>query len=213
MNKTYISLGVLAILLSFGIARAEIGASPQNQSACCEPVFYEIGLLNHLDTAQVFEISAEAEEGDIKVTLQPDAIKLNPSEEETLLMMAKPACEMAPGQYRIIITSLYTGACEDVCGQYCEFTEEDDVVLTVPKTCLAPTEPEVTEPPEPEQNLTENTTEQNRTETPTGAAVSAENDHLSIGILFILLGIFIIFLALIQRDSKGNKKQIKGEKK
>ena len=208
MNKTYVILGISVLFLALS-ASAEIDILPQNQNACCESVLYEVTLTNELRTAQVFDLSVDSLR-EIKITLEPDTIKLASGETETLVMMARPDCGMVPGVYEITVTSQYTGACEDICGEYCEFTEEDSTLLTIPNGCIVP-EPEPEPVEQPEQNQTE-TNDTNQTETPTGAVVSADNDYIAIGVLFVLLGIFIIMLALIRRDANQTKGK-RGEKK
>jgi hypothetical protein len=207
MNKLYIILGVLALLLSFAsAANAEVNIVPVSQPGCCESVMYTVTVSNNLKTSQVFELSSEADDG-LTVLLNPDVLKLESGEEEQLQMIVKPDCTLSPGSYAVIVEAEYTGACENVCGEFCTYSEDKTVTVIVPDGCFIEPEPpeEVPETEVPEDSEDNETGANQTEESPTGA-VAAGDDYLAIGMLFILLGVFIVILLLIQRASKAEEK-------
>ena len=211
MNKLYIILGVLAILVSFAsAAKAEVLIVPVSQPACCEAVQYEVIITNDLKTSQVFNLDADSKDG-IKVILQPDAVKIGSGESETLILIAKPDCGLASGEYEITVEAEYVGACEALCGDLCTYTYDASTVLRVPNGCVVPEAPVELEPELIPLEVA-NETNGNETETPTGAVIAPGDDFLAIGILFVLLAIFIVMLILIVKNSEKEEIKTKGGK-
>jgi len=198
MKKLYVILGILFILISIlSVRGAVLDASPLEESACCEAVQYTIEISNNVSVQRFFKLTATPDSEDIKVILQPDSIIVPANSKQDLVMLVRPACGMPPGDYQIKIVSELQGNCPEACGEICPYVSgEAQVKLTVPEGCNPP------EAKPPAQNTTiliNNTIAESTT--PTGAVIAANgDDYVTIGALFVLLGVLMILLALIKRS-------------
>jgi len=196
MKKLYVILGILSILVSIlSVRGAALDASPLEESACCEAVQYTIEISNNVSVQRFFKLTATPDSEDIKVILQPDSIVVPANSKQDLVMLVRPACGMPAGDYTIKIASELQGNCPETCGEICWYVSgEAKVRLTVPEGCEPPEKPQ-----EPQNTtiITNNT----QGETPTGAVIAANgDDYVTIGALFVLLGVLMILLALIKRS-------------
>jgi|GEM_PF-2889592 len=207
--RTILALCAL-MLLPLAAASGAITVEPLSNEACCGTAQYVVTVTNDYKVQKSFQLSVDADY-EIKVTLQPDLVLVAPKGSEQLVMLVKPECGLAPGEYPITVSATMGGLCEDTCGEICEYAAgEATTRLVVPEGCVpAVEEPEpVPEPvPEPEPvNVTTN-------ETPTGAATGAAakpmsgNDLFAITILFGMLAVFVILLILIRWSSKDETKK------
>ena len=206
MRKVYLILGILALLVSLVGVRADLQVIPDSQGACCENLQYRVIVSNDYINQISYTLEADSLDTDsMWVSLEPGTVLVPGRESQELLMFVRPDCDLASGEYRVRVTMEHLGNCDEVCGDLCTYEDGHvDVKVVIGADCIVvePIEPEP-EPVEPEPVEPENTTPQiNQTDAPTGAVVSSDNDYTVIGVLFILLGLFIIMLVLIQRQNE-----------
>lgn len=190
MKKTYISLGILVLLISLTSARAELLVSPETQSTCCDVLRYDVSITNPFNVQRAFTLKAEIDSEDIWISLEPELILLPPEESETLTLFVRPNCDMESGEYTIKVSS-ECGICESYIKEAEVTLNIDNCIIQEP---LEPDEPEEEPeiPDEPEVN-------QSQDDSPTGAAVSSEKDSLILIVFALLIVTILVILALIKK--------------
>jgi hypothetical protein len=217
MNKKFL-LGSLAVFAVIALASAVSGASgeiaivPAELNACCGNMQYTVTATNNLDAQTQFDISVVSDKK-LDIMLEPRQISIPAKSSQELIMLVKVPCGVLPGDYKITVSAVSKTVCKNTCGDVC--TDEagsDEAVLTVGEDCVAPEEPEpvVTEPEPVDSGEKENLTsvdsgKNDTTGSPTGAVVSQVDNSLTIGALLVLFGVFLVLLAIIQRNSDKNK--------
>lgn len=205
MNRLYVILGALSILFSLVCARADVlGISPAGQMACCEYARYTLTVTNEMSGPRSFTLTATSDEG-IKVLLEPDTVPLPAKGSADLVMMVRPECGLPAGDYVLTVSAEYQGRCTDVCE--CPYvSDEAEVLLTVPEDCMPAVEPAEQGESDTIKIEIGNTSAGAETDTeriPAGAMTAGRTDnYTAIGALMVLLGVFIILLALIRRDKR-----------
>jgi len=226
-NISFIASSILAVWVSVALAdNSAIDVSPVSQTTCCDSVTYTVRISNSLASREDFKIYVEAYD-DIMALLQPNFITVPAKSSEELIMLVKPDCNIAPGDYTIAVRSESYKACEDSCG-VCPYTSgEAEVILTVPEGCLAINEPVIPQPPEGAEPQSgqgmagaPNTGDASALGSdslpaseqpggsPTGASVTRSSDnYLVIATLFALFAVLAVMLLIVKKESKKESKE------
>ena len=197
--------------------------APASQQACCGAVEYTLTVANTVNQQRQFDLKVQAAEG-LTVMLEPKTVIIPAKGTEELTILAKPACGLPPGNYKMIVSATAKGSCDGTCGTLCDFPMGDaEAVVTVPRGCELPEEPaeEPVEGPveEPVDNgpVTNNTQSGGNTTSPTGAVVQTMTNYnlFAIAALFAVLAVFVVLLFLVRKtdDAKPKADNVKTDTK
>jgi len=180
-----------------------VDVAPASQQACCSAVEYTLTVTNTVNQQRQFDLKVQSAEG-LTVMLEPKTLLIPAKGTEELTILAKPACGLPPGNYKIIVSSTAKGSCDETCGTLCDFPMgEAEAVVTIPKGCELPEEPVEPADNEPVEPVTNNNNTQvaGNTTSPTGAVVQTMTNYnlFAIAALFAVLAVFVVLLFLVRK--------------
>jgi hypothetical protein len=192
MNKFYIALGTLAVLLSISGIRAELSVEPLEQEACCSIIQYDVEISNPHNGQRSYTLSVEGPPG-LRASLEPSLVLVPAKSTETLKMVVDVPCTFPKGEYLLTVNLDANVPCHDQCNVLCrEPLDSVQVSVDVPECIQAIPEPEPVVEPEPQ-----NDTVEEEADTPTAAAISG--GLIDAGILVLLVAIIALILFIVKK--------------